>query len=56
MFSSLLLTEAIHSTALSCGCGECVVCLAADGDEDAWAEIAAGVSFRTLDEQDPEPP
>lgn len=40
MFNPFMLKEAIHSTALSCGCGKCVACRAADGDEEAWMRLS----------------
>ena len=36
-----LLMEAIHSTALSCGCGTCLACRASAGDRDAMVEVLA---------------
>jgi hypothetical protein len=39
MINLFMLKEAIHSTALSCGCGTCTACRAAAGDKQAWSRM-----------------
>ena len=43
MYLGFLVMEAIHSTALSCGCGKCTACRASAGDQDALAEVFVAV-------------
>lgn len=44
MLHMMMLREAVASTALSCGCGTCVACRAANGDADAWADVLTAAS------------
>lgn len=43
MIGALMVMEAIHSTALSCGCGRCLACRASAGDMQAIAEVFVAV-------------
>ena len=54
MLQGLLLMEAIHSTALSCGCGSCTACRASAGDEAALASVFLAVSEATRGTDDEE--
>lgn len=47
MLHLFMLMEAIHSTALSCGCGDCDACKASAGDEAALARVIATVHDAT---------
>lgn len=44
MFRGMFVMEAIHSTALSCGCGKCIACRASAGDQDAIAQVFIAVA------------
>jgi hypothetical protein len=44
MLRGMMIMEAVHSTALSCGCGRCTACRASAGDQDAIAEVYDAVA------------
>lgn len=51
MLNMMILMEAIASSAMSCGCGTCVTCRAAHGDQEAIAQVMAAIYQLDAEEQ-----